>query len=59
MPEVDQPLALSASGLSGGRVAATNVFRRTASGWRLWVHHSSPVIPTGDAVDAEGPGDAS
>lgn len=24
-------------------VAATNVFRRRDGGWRLWVHHGSPV----------------
>ena len=24
-------------------VAATNVFRRRDDGWRLWVHHGSPV----------------
>lgn len=30
--------------LAGGRAVATNVFRRTAEGWRLWVHHSSPVL---------------
>ena len=45
MPEVAEPVpALAATGLSGGRVAATNVFRRTPTGWRLWVHHSSPVL---------------
>lgn len=27
----------------GGTVAALNVFRRTASGWKLVVHHGSPV----------------
>jgi ketosteroid isomerase-like protein len=32
-------------GLSGGRVVTTNLFRRTASGWRVWVHHASPVLP--------------
>lgn len=26
------------------RVVATNVFRRTPSGWRLWAHHGSPVL---------------
>lgn len=31
-------------GLAGGRAVATNVFRRTPSGWRLWVHHASPVL---------------
>lgn len=33
-----------ATGLSGAKVAATNVFRRTPGGWRLWVHHASPVL---------------
>jgi ketosteroid isomerase-like protein len=33
-----------APGLAGGRAVATNVFRRTPSGWRLWVHHASPVL---------------
>lgn len=31
-------------GLAGGRAVATNVFRRTPAGWRLWVHHASPVL---------------
>lgn len=33
-------------GLAGGRAVATNVFRRTPAGWRLWVHHASPVLTT-------------
>jgi ketosteroid isomerase-like protein len=28
----------------GGKAVATNVFVRTAGGWRLWVHHASPVL---------------
>jgi SnoaL-like domain len=32
------------AGLAGGRAIATNVFRRTADGWRLWLHHASPVL---------------
>lgn len=28
---------------AGGRAIATNVFRVEDSGWRLWVHHASPV----------------
>jgi ketosteroid isomerase-like protein len=32
------------AGLAGGRAVATNVFRRTADGWRLWLHHASPVL---------------
>lgn len=34
----------SAGSLVGGLVVATNVFRRTPEGWRLWVHHASPVL---------------
>jgi uncharacterized protein (TIGR02246 family) len=29
---------------AGGRVATTNAFVRTGSGWRLWLHHGSPVV---------------
>ena len=32
------------AGLAGGRAVATNVFRRTADGWKLWLHHASPVL---------------
>ena len=38
---------------SGGRVVATNVFRRTPQGWRAWLHHASPVL----AVDDGDPDD--
>ena len=34
----------SAPGFAGGRAVATNIFRRTGDGWRLWVHHASPVL---------------
>lgn len=55
MPAVAEPLPSPAgpTGLSGGRTAATNVFRRTPGGWRLWVHHSSPVIEPADTEEAE------
>ncbi|MEJ7629380.1 MAG: nuclear transport factor 2 family protein [Nocardioidaceae bacterium] len=36
----DTPLGVFA----GGTAVATNVFRRTSDGWRLWVHHASPVL---------------
>jgi ketosteroid isomerase-like protein len=36
---------------AGGRAAATNVFRRTPAGWRLWVHHASPVLSSQDGPD--------
>jgi ketosteroid isomerase-like protein len=41
---------------SGGSAAATNVFRRTPDGWRLWIHHASPVLsrPEVDEPDVEG-----
>lgn len=38
-------------GFAGGKVVATNVFRRTPGGWRLWVHHASPVIAEDDEDD--------
>jgi ketosteroid isomerase-like protein len=42
------------SALAGGHVVATNVFRRTSQGWRLWVHHASPVLAGHDGeVDEE------
>jgi len=31
---------------SSGQVVATNVFRRRPGGWRLQVHHGSPVMGT-------------
>ncbi len=37
----DDPLV---PGLAGGKAVATNVFRRTEGGWRLWMHHASPVL---------------
>ncbi|WP_328770799.1 nuclear transport factor 2 family protein [Streptomyces sp. NBC_00286] len=30
--------------LVGQLVVATNVFRRTSEGWKLWSHHASPVL---------------
>jgi ketosteroid isomerase-like protein len=30
--------------LVGQLVVATNVFRRTRDGWRIWSHHGSPVL---------------
>ncbi len=29
---------------AGGNVATTNAFVRTGDGWRLWLHHGSPVM---------------
>jgi ketosteroid isomerase-like protein len=37
---------LTAVGDAAGdaKVLATNVFRRTPDGWRMWLHHGSPVM---------------
>ena len=34
----------SVTDMNGGTVVATNVFRRRPGGWRLTVHHGSPVL---------------
>jgi ketosteroid isomerase-like protein len=36
---------------SSGQVIATNVFVRRPDGWRLQVHHGSPVLGTLEEVD--------
>ena len=45
--------AVSEDGASG-QVVATNVFVRRAEGWRLQVHHGSPVLGTLEEVDDDG-----
>ncbi|MEI7030522.1 nuclear transport factor 2 family protein [Streptomyces pratensis] len=43
--------------LVGQLVVATNVFRHTPDGWKLWSHHGSPVLTeTGEDDDEETPG---
>ncbi|WP_098011958.1 nuclear transport factor 2 family protein [Streptomyces sp. sk226] len=37
--------------LVGRLVVATNVFRHTADGWKLWSHHGSPVLADSDEDD--------
>jgi uncharacterized protein (TIGR02246 family) len=39
---------------SAGQVVATNVFVRRADGWRLQVHHGSPVMGTLEEVPDSG-----
>ncbi|MGW2593752.1 nuclear transport factor 2 family protein [Streptomyces sp. NPDC001515] len=42
--------------LVGQLVVATNVFRRTPDGWKLWSHHGSPVLAeTGEETDEDSP----
>ena len=38
---------------AGGSAAATNVFRRTSDGWRLWIHHASPVLSSPEVRQEE------
>lgn len=49
----------SAGPLVGGLVVATNIFRRTEEGWKLWCHHGSPVLidRSDDEDDDERPAD--
>ena len=39
-------------GFGGARAVATNVFVRTPDGWRLWIHHASPVLSVDNHDDA-------
>jgi len=39
--------------LVGGKVVASNLFRRTDDGWKLWSHHGSPVLTSGDDEDED------
>ena len=41
------PDGMPTTSFAGGHAVATNVFRRTGGGWRLWVHHASPVLQPG------------
>ncbi len=47
----DTPLGVFA----GGTAVATNVFRETSNGWRLWVHHASPVLSSTEPLEEETP----
>ncbi|MDP9443119.1 MAG: nuclear transport factor 2 family protein [Actinomycetota bacterium] len=38
-------------GFAGGKAVTTNVFRRGRNGWRLWIHHASPVLSAAAAGD--------
>ncbi|MEV4331548.1 nuclear transport factor 2 family protein [Streptomyces sp. NPDC049597] len=39
--------------LVGQLVVATNVFRRTSDGWKLWSHHGSPVLTETEGEEDE------
>ncbi len=36
---------------NGAKAVASNVFVRTGQGWRLWIHHASPVLSDGQHED--------
>ncbi|WP_084958791.1 nuclear transport factor 2 family protein [Thermoactinospora rubra] len=38
---------------AAGKVVASNVYIRTPDGWRMWMHHGSPVLQ-GDEEEEEG-----
>ncbi|MDF5758914.1 nuclear transport factor 2 family protein [Spongiactinospora sp. TRM90649] len=40
------------SSFAAGKVVASNTFVKTSEGWRLWMHHGSPVLH-GDDDDEE------
>ncbi|MDQ1009216.1 nuclear transport factor 2 family protein [Streptomyces sp. NPDC002867] len=39
--------------LVGQLVVATNVFRRTSDGWKIWSHHGSPVLTETEGEEDE------
>ncbi|GAA2664004.1 MULTISPECIES: nuclear transport factor 2 family protein [Nonomuraea] len=39
---------------AAGKVVASNVYVRSAQGWRLWMHHGSPVLQSDDDEEEEG-----
>ncbi|MFC5822991.1 nuclear transport factor 2 family protein [Nonomuraea insulae] len=39
---------------AAGKVVASNVYIRTSLGWRLWMHHGSPVLQGDDDEEEEG-----
>jgi ketosteroid isomerase-like protein len=41
--------------LVGQLVVATNVFRRTSEGWKIWSHHGSPVLAETDEEEDDEP----
>ncbi|GAA4511057.1 nuclear transport factor 2 family protein [Actinoallomurus oryzae] len=39
---------------AGGSVVTTNAFIRTDEGWRMWLHHGSPVLNREEEDDEDG-----
>lgn len=55
---VESLYAVATQGTTVGQVAFTNVLVRTAQGWRVTVHHASPM-PTDAGFVRPGPADPS
>ena len=56
MQSVIEQVALRSDGSTRGSAVATNVFMRTPVGWRLLLHHASPVPASASEPAApEGP----
>jgi ketosteroid isomerase-like protein len=55
MQSAIEQVSLGADGSTRGYAVATNVFLRTPVGWRLLVHHASPVPATTAPSAPEGP----
>jgi ketosteroid isomerase-like protein len=52
---LEQVEVMTADGLVQAYVIATNVYHKTAQGWRLVVHHASPGLPDELQSLAKGP----
>ena len=52
---LEQVEVMTTDGLVQAYVVATNVYHKTAQGWRLVVHHASPGMPDEVQTLAQGP----
>jgi ketosteroid isomerase-like protein len=52
---LEQVEVMTPEGLVLGYVMATNVYHKTAQGWRMVVHHASPGMPDEAQILAQGP----
>jgi uncharacterized protein (TIGR02246 family) len=52
---VYEQIAIEGQPGAGNPIVATNIYVRTERGWRLWMHHASPLAGPDDDVDDETP----
>jgi ketosteroid isomerase-like protein len=50
---VEERIGARSDGVPNNRILATNVYRRTANGWRMCAHHASLPLATGKPNDAD------